>query len=47
MKYTFVISSVATKKIPTLIKIRSGIQNLMRGGDTQTHRQDGGRTSLN
>jgi hypothetical protein len=32
--------------IPSFIKIGSGIQKLMGGGDTETHRQHGDRISL-
>jgi hypothetical protein len=32
--------------IPSFIKIGSGIQKLMGGGDIQTHREHGDRLSL-
>jgi hypothetical protein len=35
-----------TVYIPSFIKIGSGIQKLMGGGDTQTHRQDGDDINL-
>jgi hypothetical protein len=45
MKYAAEMGSGAMIYIPSLIKIVSGIQKLMRG-DSQTHRQHGDRISL-
>jgi hypothetical protein len=45
MKYSFEMGSGAMIYIPSLIKIGSGIQKLMRGV-SQTHRQHGDFISL-
>jgi hypothetical protein len=45
MKYAVEMGSGAVICILSFIKIGSGIKNL-RGGDTQTHRQDGDSRSL-
>jgi hypothetical protein len=46
MKYVIEMNSGATICIPSFIKIVSGIQKLMDGGDTQTHRKHGDCISL-
>jgi hypothetical protein len=45
MNYTTEMGSGAMIYIPSFIKTRTGIQTL-RGGYTQTHRQQGDLTSL-
>jgi hypothetical protein len=40
------LSSGAVIYIPSFIKIGSGIQKLIVGGHTDTHKQHGGRVSL-
>jgi hypothetical protein len=44
MKYVTEMGSVAMINIPSFIKIGSGIQKLIGGGNT--HKQDGDRISL-
>jgi hypothetical protein len=46
MKYAVEMGSGAMIYIPSFIKIGSGIQKLMRGGGSQTHRQHGDLISL-
>jgi hypothetical protein len=46
MKYAVELGSGVMTYIPNFIKIGSGIQKLMGGGDSQTHRQHEDRISL-
>jgi hypothetical protein len=45
VKYAVEMGSRAMIYIPSFVKIGSGIQKLMGGGDSQTHRQHGDRMS--
>lgn len=46
MKYVVEMSSGDMMYISSFITFGLGIQKLIRGGDTQTHRHDGNRISL-